>query len=538
MRAPTPAIATTDPISPRGVVAAGHRASAKAGALVLADGGNAVDAAIATAFAAAVCEGPLTGPGAGGFLMVAGPQQDPVLLDFFVAVPGLGPNGRALDPDDLNAISVPFGGAEQVFHIGPASVAVPGMLQGLCTAWERFARLPLGDLVAPGVELARRGVEIGPQTAYLWRVLGEILTFSPEAAAVYAPGGTLLGEGDTFRNPDLAETLEEIGRSGGAAMGPGGWLAERIVDGLAAAGGLVTAADVADYRVVERRPLMTRFRDSTVLTNPPPSSGGVLISAALSYLQGRPVGADEAARYRDMVDAGEFANALRTDAFAQRLHDVADEQLTDWASAAGIADGRPLTRGPNGTTHVSVIDADGMMASLSSTNGSASGVMLPGTGFLLNNMMGEHDLNPAGFGTMPSGMRMTSMMAPTIVLDGAVPQIALGSAGSNRLRTAILQTLVGIVDDGLSVAAAVERPRIHPEAGGIDIEGGVSDAVAVSCVPAGRRSRRWDGRNLFFGGVSAVGVRGTRLEGAGDPRRGGAAYGVTGTGEVIELSRT
>ncbi len=136
---------------------------------------------------------------------------------------------------------MPFGDAEQVFHIGPASIAVPGMLQGLFAAWERFGRMSLPELVAPGVELARTGVVIGPRSAFLFRILGEMLCFTPDAAAVYAPDGSVLGEGEVFRNPALAETLEELGRTGAASMGPGGWLAERIVEGVAAAGGLVTA---------------------------------------------------------------------------------------------------------------------------------------------------------------------------------------------------------------------------------------------------------------------------------------------------------
>jgi gamma-glutamyltranspeptidase / glutathione hydrolase len=520
----------------RGVVAAGHRASAEAGARILAEGGNAVDAAIAASFAGAVCEGPLTGPGAGGFLLVAGPRTAPTFLDFFVAVPGLGPNGARLEPSDLSAFTVPFGDADQVFHIGSASAAVPGMLQGLFAAWERFARLPLTELVASGIELARGGVTVGPQAAYLWRILGEMLTFTPESAAIYAPGGSVLGEGEIFRNPALAETLEELARTGPQSIGPGGWLAERIVAGLAATGGLVTDADMADYRVIERPPLEVAFRGRTIVTNPPPSSGGVLIAAALSHMAARPVAADAVCRYRDLVAAGEFANALRTAAFARRLHELDGADVTEWGAVAAGDPGPPLTRGPNGTTHVSVIDRDGMIASLSSSNGTASGVMVPGTGFLLNNMMGEADLNPAGFGSMDPGMRMTSMMAPTIVMDGPVPTVGLGSAGSNRLRSAILQTLVEILDDGLPVPAAVSRPRVHPEAGGIDVEGGVPDVVIAALAAEGRPVRRWGDRNLFFGGVSAVARSGDRLEGAGDPRRGGAAFGVTGAGEVIELS--
>ena len=503
---------------------------------MLAEGGNAVDAAIAAAFAGAVCEGPLTGPGAGGFLMVAAPARTPVFLDFFVTVPGLGPNGRRLDPADLDAFTVPFGDADQVFHMGPASVAVPGMLQGLFAAWERFGRMGLPELVAPGIELAREGVVIGPRSAFLFRILGEMLCFTPDAAAVYAPGGTVLGEGEVFRNPALAETLEELGRSGAEAIGRGGWLSERIVEGVTAAGGLVTAADLAEYQVIERRPLEIRFRGQTVFTNPPPSSGGVLIAAALSHLDGRPVAEDVVTRYRNLVRAGEFANSLRTEAFASRLHEVADDELIDWAAITGVGDGIPVTRGPNGTTHVSVVDRDGMIASLSSSNGTASGVMVPGTGFLLNNMMGEEDLNPGGFGSMSPGMRMTSMMAPTIVMDGPRPCLGLGSAGSNRLRSAILQTLVGIVDDDLSIGRAVARPRVHPERGGIDVEGGVPAAVAAALEAEGCHLRRWGDLNLFFGGVSAVGWHGDELQGAGDPRRGGAAFAVAESGEVIELS--
>jgi gamma-glutamyltranspeptidase/glutathione hydrolase len=185
-----------------------------------------------------------------------------------------------------------------------------------------------------------------------------------------------------------------------------------------------------------------------------------------------------------------------------------------------------------------VIDRDGTIASLSSSNGTGSGVMVPGTGFLLNNMMGEEDLNPGGFGSMSAGMRMTSMMAPTIVMDGPRPCLGLGSAGSNRLRSAILQTLVGIIDDDLSIAQAVARPRVHPERGGIDVEGGVPAVVPAALEADGCLVRRWGDLNLFFGGVSAVGWHHDELQGAGDPRRGGGAFGVADSGEVFELSTT
>ncbi len=171
------------------MVAAGHRLSARAGAEALARGGGAVDAVCAAAFAAAVAESPLTGPGAGGFLLVRSPSGETALMDFFVAAPGLGPRGRALDPADLDHFTVPFGGAEQVFHIGPASVAVPGMVAGLGEAVRRHGRLPLAEVVAPAVALAREGVVLTRETGYLHEILADMLTFTPAAAAVYAPGG-------------------------------------------------------------------------------------------------------------------------------------------------------------------------------------------------------------------------------------------------------------------------------------------------------------------------------------------------------------
>ncbi len=464
------------------------------------------------------------------------PDGATTLLDFFVAVPGLGPRGRPLDPDELDSFTVPFGGAEQIFHIGPASVAVPGMIAGLGEAHRRMGRLPLPDLVEPAVRLARDGVVLGREAAYLHAILGDMLTATPGAAAVYAREGRLLGEGDRLAFPDLAATLAHLGREGAASMRDGP-LADAIVGHLEEAGGLVTHEDLAAYRVVERAPLQVGYRDVTVLTNPPPSSGGALIAAALRALDAGPAPVGDVAHYGAVARAGAAANALRDDDFARALREEDALELI-WArmAAGGGGPGAPAGRKPAGlTTHISAIDADGGMASLSSSNGSGSGVVVPGTGILLNNMLGEEDLNPGGFGRLPAGVRMTSMMAPTLVLRGGEPVLALGSAGSNRLRSAILQTMVNVIDSGLGCAGAVARPRVHPEGDGVDVEGGVPEAAVEALAADGHRLRRWDAANLFFGGVSAVGRGAWGLEAAGDFRRGGAAAGVTRAGEVIPL---
>ena len=517
-----------------GAVAAGHPSSARAGAEALAAGGTATDAVIAAALTSAVTEAVLTGPGAGGFLLVRPPGGPATLLDFFVAVPGLGPQGRRLDPDRLHAFTVPFGTAEQVFHIGPASVAVPGMLAGLHEASRRFGRLPLADLVAPAVALAREGVVVGDEAAYLHAILEEMLGHTPASAAQFQPQGAAVATGDRLVFPDLADTLSQFGREGADCLYRGA-LGDRIVEYLQQGDGLLTHEDLAAYGVVERRPVEVRFRDVTVLTNPPPSAGGVLIAAALHALDAGPPAADDAGWYAEMALAQAAANALRGPGF----HDgLADEDFLErfWAGMVAAADrGDPPSRKPTGTTHVSAIDAEGGMASLSSSNGSGSGVMAPGTGVLLNNMLGESDLNPGGFGGAPAGVRMTSMMAPTLLLRDGRPLAAVGSAGSNRLRSAILMVVAGMVDAGLAPAEAVGRPRIHHEGGGVDVEGGVPREAITALRDAGFDLRLWDESNLYFGGVSAVGGTDEGMQAAGDPRRGGGAAGVNDRGRVVDL---
>jgi gamma-glutamyltranspeptidase/glutathione hydrolase len=516
------------------VVASGHPLTARAGAQALAMGGNAVDGACAAAFAAAAAESPLTGPGAGGFLLVRTPAGEATLLDFFVAVPGLGPDGRRLDAADLDHFTVPFGGADQVFHIGPASVAVPGMIAGLGEAARRFGRLPLGELVGPGARLARDGVVITSQTEYLHEILHDMLVATPAAAAVYAPGGRHLRAGERLRLPDLAVTLERIGREGAESLRDGP-LARELLSGLTAMGGLVTAEDLASYRVIERAPLEVAFRGMTVLTNPPPSSGGPLIAAALAEVEDGPPARDAVDHYRAVSRAGVTANALRGERFDDLLREE-DSMERLWALRSQGGPAGSESRKPAGsTTHISAIDAEGGVASLSSSNGSGSGVVVPGTGILLNNMLGEEDLNPGGFGLLSPGVRMTSMMAPTVVLRDGEPVLALGSAGSNRLRSAILQTLVSVVDGGMTASQAVRRPRVHPEGEGLDVEGGVPDEALAALAADGHDLRRWSEANLFFGGVSMARRANGILEAAGDPRRGGAAAAVTASGEVIDL---
>ena len=321
-----------------------------------------------------------------------------------------------------------------------------GTTRGLAEALTRFGSVRMGDLTAPAARAAREGVEVTPMQAFLLEILGPIFRTTPECAAIYEPDGRPKRAGERLFYPDLADLLDRLGAEGpgflydgdvGAACSE--WVLER--------GGLVTTADLAAYEVAERTPARARFRGREVLTNPPPSSGGILIADALELLDRL----DRPGDVRALAEVIASTNRARDEEFVAGLRD------TEYASrflAPGKLDvvAREIAERLGSTTHLSVMDADGACATVTCSNGSCSGVVVPETGMHLNNMLGEEDLNPGGFHRWAPGARVPSMMAPTVVLrDGAV-EVALGSAGSNRIRSAIVQTIAGVIDGGL-------RPR-------------------------------------------------------------------------------
>ena len=508
----------------RGTVAAGHPATAEAGAWALREGGNAVDAAIAAVLASVSAESPLTGLGAGGHLLAHGPGREPVLLDFFVAAPGLGGDERRAE---IVPVEIDFGNVKQVFNVGAASCGVPGVPSGLAAAAERFGSMPLADLVTPGVDLARGGVAVNRQQAYLFEILAPILAREPQGAAIYAPEGRPLREGERVAFPALAETLERFGAEGPEPFYRGD-LAAAISESVQAGGGYIGSADLAGYETIARIPARAAYQGREILTNPPPSSGGILIAFALELLDRLGSSGPEAvvvameqaqeARTRDFLAGlyaegflGDFLNPAAIDAAAQRC-------LSGEHGGRGSEPGDRL----GSTTHITAIDAEGGCATVTCSNGSGSGVFAGETGIQINNMLGEADLNPFGFHATPAGRRMPSMMSPTVVLRDGELELGLGSGGSNRIRSAITQTIVRFLADGLEVAEAVAAPRLHFEAGEVHAEPGVPEAGLARLEERGYRVIRWPQPNLYFGGVHAVSRRDGVLSGGGDPRRGGA----------------
>jgi gamma-glutamyltranspeptidase/glutathione hydrolase len=348
------------------------------------------------------------------------------------------------------------------------------------------------------------------------------VTSTPECAALFSPAGRLVETGQVVRQPELAEALERLGSEGPDPFYTGD-IAGAVVDWVGARGGIVTAQDLAAYEVIDREPINVPYRGRQVLTNPPPSAGGILIARALSLLEadGAPPSMERIVEVMRLIQeerTPEFLEGLDDEDFVQRF-------LSQPSLGRGTSSPPQSRPALGSTTHVAVTDREGWACSVTCSNGSCSGLVVPGTGLHLNNMLGEQDLNPSGFHRHPPGRRMPSMMAPTIVIRNGAAELVLGSAGSNRIRSAILQTIVRVIDEGMRAGDAVEASRVHYEDGVVYAEPGVNlSAVEASGQPVARFRER----NLFFGGVQAVERDGDGFFWAGgDPRRGGAAVTVS-----------
>lgn len=485
----------------RALVAAGHPAVVAAAHEVLDAGGNAFDAVVAAGFAGAVAEPALTSLAGGGFCLARTAAGEEVLVDFFVDTPGL---GLAAPPvPHFEEVVVAFEVATQAFHCGPGSIAVPGCLPGYLHVHQRFGRVDLATVVAPAVRLAREGVDLLPRQAGILGLLERIVLRAPAGRALFAPSGRLVAVGDRLRNPELGDVLADLGR-GGDVRFSGGPLAEALLS-VTASDGLVTAQDLAAYRVVERAPLEVAWQGRRVLTNPGPSFGGTLIAAALVRLDPVDLPAGDPRWPAGLVDVAADVDTHR-------------RAILDGADPAILGPGRPGSA--RGTTHVSVWDGEGGAASMTTSNGECSGDVIPGTGILTNNVLGEDDLHPDGFHAAPPGLRVASMMAPTVVVgpDGAT-EVVLGSGGSKRIRAAVTQVLVNVLVHGLGPRAAVGAPRVHWDVDHVEAEPGLPPDALAALAAVGPVNA-WPDRSMYFGGAHLV-VPGVGA--AGDPRRDGAA---------------
>jgi gamma-glutamyltranspeptidase/glutathione hydrolase len=417
----------------------------------------------------------MTGIAGGGHaLWLDGASGRVELLDFFVAVPGL---GRPPHEPELVELGVPFGTELVHYYVGVASCAVPGVPAGLDELWRRAGRLPWHRVVEPALRLARTGVDMPPAHAACLAMLAPVMTMR-EGARIYSPGGRLLEAGDRLEQPGLVHTLEVVAQEGARSFYEG-TLAQSLLALMEERGGLVTPDDLGDYRPVWLAPVETAYAGTSVRTR-----GGlanlVETLGALPPLRG----CTEA--YRALT----LARVLAAPPYSGRTY--------------------------GDTTNLAVVDGEGNACVVTTSLGLGSGDFLPGFDVHLNSMLGEADLL---IGPLEPGTRMESMMAPTVVLDDEGLVLAGGAAGGTRLRPALTQVLAGILDEGLAPQAAVDRHRLHSTGALVHLEPGFGERAVAALEEAGYEVRAWDAPHHYFGGVSVVGRTGA----GADPRRSGAA---------------
>ena len=458
-------------MSPPPGIAAGHPATAQAGLEALAQGGSAADAAVAASLASCVAEIVMTGLAGGGHaIWYDAATAEARLLDFFVAVPGLGGSRGGVE---LVELAVPFGTELVHYAVGIGSCAVPGVPAGLDELWRRHGRLPWPRLVEPAIHLARDGVAMPPAHAACLAMLEPVMTMH-EGGDLYTREGRLLGASDLLVQPGLARALELIASEGGRSM-YGGSLADSLLTLMEERGGLVTRADLQAYRPRWLEPEQADYAGTRILTR----GGLARMTAALER----------------MPPLRGLSAAERAVALAQTL-------------AAPDHAGH--------TTNLVTVDPEGNACALTTSLGLGSGDFLPGLDVHLNSMLGEVDLL---VGPVDPGTRMASMMAPLLALDGDGLVLAAGAAGGTRLRSALTQVLAGVLDEGRTPAESVEQPRLHPAGSIVQVEPGFEPDVHVALEREGFEVRLWAAQHHYFGGVSLI----ARTGAAADPRRSGAA---------------
>ncbi len=519
-----------------GAIAAGHPLTASAAEEILRAGGNAYDAAIAATLMACVTEPVLCSLGGGGFLMAAPDASSwasqhsrstkPVLFDFFTQTPK---KIISAEDADFYALSVDFGSTTQEFHIGNGSIAVPGLIKGLFAVHERYARLPMLQLAQQAINTAREGVLMSAYQAYIFSLIEPIYRQYASAREIFESRinpGEIVQKGEIYRNPVMADFLEVLCKEGPDLFYQGE--VAKLIESECVQGGCLSRSDLTAYEVILREPLEIMYNNHQILTNPTPSAGGCLIGFALDMLEGNIGNTFGTLEHLTMIkEAMEITNHARIESTDFDQHSPDPESLfaIDLLSRyrKEVLD---RVKAYRGTTHISIIDRDHNVAAITVSNGEGCGQILPGTGIMLNNMLGEEDLNPNGFLNWQPNKRMSSMMAPTIVHTADNHLIATGSGGSNRIRSAILQVLVNLLDFEMDVESAVAAPRIHYDNELTYIEGGFSIETLQDMIKRYPQHRTWDDQNMFFGGVHTVLSKDNKFFGAGDLRRGGVFINV------------
>lgn len=499
----------------RGMVVTNHPLASAAGAQMLLGSGNAIDAAVASLFALTVAEPMMVGILGGGLSHIRLADGRHVVIDNLSTAPG------HATPDMYDCLSDEIGRQRDTRDrenvVGAKAVAVPGALKGWCEALARFGTLPLAEVLQPAIGLAERGFIVTPYLSNCITDNAGDLARDPGLAAMLLPGGQPLQPGMRLIQSDYAASLKLIAAEGPEAL-YGGRLGRALTDYMAANGGLIDQADLANYRIEMREPIRGSYRGYEIVGPPPPSSSGVHIAQMLNILEGYDIGA---LGFGSPDAVHLLAEALKI-AFADRAVATADpafvkvpvERLIDKGYAAErralieMGQTKNWTAGLSGgesadTTHVTVADAQGNVVSATQTINGLFGacVQIPGTGMIANNYMFNFDPHPGRALSIAPGKRVFTSMAPMMALKEGRLAFALGLPGALRIFPSALQAIVNLIDHRMTLQEAVEAPRVWTEGGVLELEEAIPEAVAQELAARGHRIVR---SPRVAGGMNAI----------------------------------
>jgi gamma-glutamyltranspeptidase/glutathione hydrolase len=523
----------------RGMVVTNHPLASAAGAEMLAAGGNAADAAIAALLALTVVEPMMVGLLGGGTAHLRLPDGTHTILDGMAACaaaarPDMFTPAQPDKPRVLEAVG-------RVNAVGGLSVATPGNLKAWCEILDRFGTLPLADVIAPAIRHAERGFRATPYLAECVAEAAPDMAKDPAISAIYLPDGAPLKAGHRVVQAEYAETLRTIAREGAAALD--GALGQAVADGIARAGGIVSAADIRGYRTIERAPLRGPYRDVEIVLPPPPAASGVHVLQMLNILSAsdlRAMGFGSADTLHLLAECLKIAFADRAAAsgdpafvevpvarLTSRAYANERRALLDMARARVWGAGIVANESAN-TTHITVADADGRIACMTQTINSSFGArfLVHGTGMIPNNYLATFDPRPGNALSIAPGKRVTTSMAPMIVLRDGKPAYALGMPGGLRIFGSVMQAMLNLVDHGMSLQEAVEAPRLWTQGDAVEMEPAFGEAVRADLAARGHVIQRLP---HVGGGMCAIGFREDgAMEGAACWRADGTAIGVGG----------
>jgi gamma-glutamyltranspeptidase/glutathione hydrolase len=454
-------------------IAGGHKDTVDSASNVLKEGGNAFDAAIAGVFASMSCEYLYTGAASGGAMLVKKNGFSADIIDFFVETPPI----DSSKVKDFKAINADFGNTKQEFNIGAGSVGIPGTLPGLIQIHKEYGSLPFSVLVEQAIDLSKKGCLVSKNQEYLSEVLFPIISSSKVLESLFIKDGSLLKEGDLFFNAEFASFLNQFLYEDAATF----YKHEvcPLFYNSFKAGGIIELKNLQEYTPKKRAPLELKYCGHQIFMNPQPSTGGTLINAGLKQLSGL-----------DVVSKQDIEGALH------KIKNFKDQDMV------------------GSTTHLSVIDKENNVASVTTTNGVGAGFTVPGTGIMPNNMLGEKHLNMNGFHNWKSRQRIPSNICPTLIIDKNNNLTTLGSAGSSRIISATISVISNLLHNEMSLKRSISKSRIHLE------------GDTLHCEPSDNHPKYktknvvvWGGKNMYFGGVNAC----SSFESVGDERRSGVS---------------